>query len=79
MLFRLCCRPKHSEEFNATFTTEHMPKMAYPSPSVDPGEYTPGSTAENRRAYRSSSIRQQLMTPAPFYLLSLITLGEMTQ
>ena len=66
--------PKHSEEFNATFTAEHMPKMAYPSPSVDPGEYSPGSTAETRR-----SEVQQLIIPAPLYLLSLIPLGEMTQ
>jgi hypothetical protein len=36
--------PKHSNKFTATFTTEHMPKMAYPSSSVDPEEYSPGST-----------------------------------
>lgn len=43
--------PKHSNKFTATFTAEHMPKMAYPSTSVDPGEYSPSSTAETCKAY----------------------------
>ncbi len=42
--------PKHSKDFNATFAAEHMPTKAYPSPSVDPGEYSLGSNAETRKA-----------------------------
>jgi len=42
--------PKHSKKFNATFSAEHMPTKAYPTSSVDPGEYSSGSDAESRKA-----------------------------
>ena len=42
--------PKHSKEFSSTFTAEHMSQKSYPSPAIDPGEYSPDSTAETRKA-----------------------------